>query len=60
MLRDHDPMHRVSALWAVRRARVGPLGEDVRHMAATDGVGLLRRRAKGTLRAMGATAVAAI
>ena len=50
MLGDENPMHRVSALWAVRRARVTNLIEVVQCISEQDELRPVRRRAGETLR----------
>ncbi len=50
MLRDDDPMHRVSALWAVRRVRAASLCKEVQAIALHDRLLPVRRRATDAVR----------
>ena len=58
MLRDGDPLHRVSAVWAARRSRSITLFDELCRMAEEDDVGVVRRRAGAAARAMGPAAAA--
>jgi hypothetical protein len=56
MLDDPDPLHRVSGVWVVRRARVIEVAMDLRRLIETDLVAEVRNRAAAAERALRANA----